>query len=173
MEENSNDAQGKLLTLMESLCTINGAALILTHHFAKGDASAKNAIDRASGGGVFARWGDVMMTFTPHNDESADAMTVSMSLRNFAPVPEFVVKWAHPRWELAGHLDPKDLKTSGPGAPERNSPDDLLRILGDRLLTSSEWEDASGMARPTFYRKRKALLDSGQVQLQSGVFSRT
>ena len=43
MEENSNDSQGLLLAALENICTMNGAALILSHHFAKGDAGAKNA----------------------------------------------------------------------------------------------------------------------------------
>ncbi len=161
MEENSNDAQGKLLTLMEGLCCKSGAALILTHHFAKGDASGKNAIDRASGGGVFARWGDVMLTFTPHEED--EAMTVEMSLRNFAPVRPFVVRWEYPRWTRDGALDPAKLKTSR-GPKEKHKPESVLHALGDVLMGYSEWEKATGMSSTTFKRKRQELLDSGLVE---------
>lgn len=170
MEENSNDAQGKLLTLMEGLCCRNNAALILTHHFAKGDASAKNAIDRASGGGVFARWGDVMLTFTPHEED--DAMTVEMSLRNFKPVEPFVVRWEYPRWTRDKALDPTSLKNSKQRrAPnERHPPDHALRALGDRMLTYAEWLDASGMKESTFRRKREELMNARKVHIQSGLY---
>jgi hypothetical protein len=160
MEENSNDSQGVLLSALEGICNLNGAALAISHHFAKGDASAKTAIDRASGGGVFARWGDVMMTFTPH--EEPDAMTVEMALRNFAPVEPFVVRWEHPVWTRDGQLDPAKLKKHG--RAELYSPDEALRALGDEMLTYSQWLKASGMAETTFRRKSKALQDTGKVE---------
>ena len=160
MEENSNDSQGVLLSALEGLCSLNGAALAVAHHFAKGDASAKNAIDRASGGGVFARWGDVMLTFTPH--EEADAMTVEMALRNFAPVAPFAVRWEHPRWVRDDGLDPAKLKRAG--AKERHSADDAFLALGSGTLGYAEWLNATGMADSTFRRKRDALIAARRVE---------
>ncbi len=166
-EENSNDDQGALLSALEGLCTLNGAALMICHHFAKGDASAKNAIDRASGGGVFARWGDVMMTFTPHEEE--ESMTIEMSLRNFAPVSPFVVTWQHPRWSRSEGLDPAKLKQRG-GSKERHSSDDLLKCLGDKILSFKDWLDASGLTESTFKRKRNELLDDNKIVQEMGLY---
>ncbi len=166
MEENSNDDQGKLLAALESICTLNNSALVLSHHFAKGDASSKNAIDRASGGGVFARWGDVMLTFTPH--EEADAMTVEMSLRNFAPVEPFVVRWSYPRWTTQDHLDPEKLKRRG-GPKEKNTADAALSALGSELMGYSEWLKTSKMSESTFRRKLADLVAAGRV-VQTGTF---
>ena len=160
-EENSNDGQGDLLMSLEEIVTPSGAALALSHHFAKGDPSAKNAIDRASGGGVMARWGDVMMTFTPHAEEGA--MSVEMALRNFAPVAPFVVRWNHPRWARDGQLDPAKLKRSA-GRTETNTADKAMESLGDGLLGWSEWLKASGMAETTFRRKKDALIAAGKVE---------
>jgi hypothetical protein len=167
MEENSNDSQGMLLSALEGLCCLNGAALASAHHFAKGDASGKNAIDRASGGGVFARWGNVMLTFTPH--EEADAMTVEMALRNFAPVAPFAVRWEHPRWIRDDALDPAKLKRAG--AKEKHTPDDALQALGSQALGYCEWQKATKMADSTFRRKRDALIDAGKVE-QVGILYR-
>jgi hypothetical protein len=161
MEENSNDSQGKLLAALEGLCGLNGAALAVCHHFAKGDASMKTAIDRASGGGVFARWGDVMLTFTPHEEE--EAMTVEMSLRNFAPVEPFVVRWEHPRWKRDGELDPAKL-LKRPGRRETHSLADALQALGSGLLGNAEWHKATKMADATFRRKRDELIKAGKVE---------
>ncbi len=160
MEENSNDSQGKLLAALEGLCGLNGAALAVCHHFAKGDASAKTAIDRASGGGVFARWGDVMMTFTPHEED--EAMAVEMSLRNFAPVSPFVVRWDHPRWARDAELDPSKLRKRGRG--EVHTADKALSALGDGLLTWSQWLNAAGMSESTFRRKLGALIEANKVE---------
>jgi hypothetical protein len=152
---------------MEGLCVNAGAALILTHHFAKGDASVKNAIDRASGGGVFARWGDVMLTFTPHEED--DAMTVEMTLRNFKPVEPFVVRWEYPRWQRDGQLDPAALKNSR-GAKERHSPEGALNSLSDSGMMYAEWLKASGLSESTFRRKRQELLDFGKVELRGVLY---
>ena len=168
MEENSNDSQGKLLAALEGLCGLNGAALAVCHHFAKGDASVKTAIDRASGGGVFARWGDVMLTFTPH--EEADAMAVEMALRNFAPVDPFVVRWEHPLWVRDDQLDPAKLHRNRGGATVIHTATKLLEALGSKSLTSSEWQKASGMTESTFLRRKKELEHSGKIERNGPCF---
>jgi hypothetical protein len=167
-EENSNDSQGQLLTAWEGLCGLNGAALLVAHHFAKGDASAKNAIDRASGGGVFARWGDVMLTFTPHQVEGA--MSVEMALRNFPPVPPFAIRWEHPRWTRDFQLDPAKLKKAG--AKQQYSPDEALEKLGTTLMGYSEWRTATGLSDTTFRRKRDQLLETGKIEAVGNLYRR-
>jgi hypothetical protein len=59
-DENSNDGQSRVLSEIESIVNEANAALVIGHHFAKGNASGKNAIDRAAGAGAMARWGDVI-----------------------------------------------------------------------------------------------------------------
>lgn len=167
-EENSNDSQGLLLGALESICTTSGAALVLSHHFAKGDAGAKNAIDRASGGGVFARWGDVMMTFTPHEED--DAMTVEMALRNFAPVDPFVVRWQHPVWARDEQLDPAKLKKAA-GRSETHTPDSAMASLTG-LMGFAEWRKATGMTETTFRRKLRALVEAGKVEQVGTMYRR-
>lgn len=126
----------------------------------------KEAIDRASGGGVFARWGDVMLTFTPHKEE---AMTVEMSLRNFAPVERFAVRWNHPRWTRDDQLNPADLKTRA-GAKEKHSPDEALQVLGSKSLSSADWERATSLPNSTFRRKREALMSAGKLDFVNGLY---
>src|SRR5208282_2790926 len=101
-----------------------------------------------------------MLTFTPH--EEADAMTVEMALRNFAPVTPFAVRWEHPRWVRDDSLDPTKLKRSG--AKQKHTPDDALKALGAATLGYSEWQKATGMADSTFRRKRDALINAGKVE---------
>lgn len=153
MEENNNDHQGLLLTKMEALCGNAGAALMIGHHFAKGSAAEKNAIDRASGSGTFARWPDAFMSLTPH--EAEDAMTVDFALRGFAPVAPHVVHWRYPVWERDDNLDPANLKRAG--AKPKHSPEEALAKLKDGM-TSAEWRKATKMTETTFRRKRDELL---------------
>jgi RecA-family ATPase len=54
-DENAAGDVAALLNSLENLATETGAAIAFGAHFAKGNASAKEAIDRISGSGVFAR----------------------------------------------------------------------------------------------------------------------
>ena len=58
-----------LLNMVENLAVTTGAAVALAGHYAKGNAAAKESIDRISGRGVFARDPDSLITFTKHEEE--------------------------------------------------------------------------------------------------------
>jgi hypothetical protein len=160
-EENSNTDQGRLLSDLESICLEGKSALGLAHHFAKGDASSKSAIDRPAGAGAFGRWPDAVITITPHKEP--DAMVFEMSLRLFAPIEPFVARWVHPRWVRDGKLNAADLQSKA-GAKEKYPSDKVLAALGDKLLGYGEWSKLTGLSDTTFRRKRDALIEAGKVE---------
>lgn len=166
-DENNNKDQGHLLAEAERIVTANGAALVLGHHFAKGDASAKNSIDRAAGAGAMARWGDVIATLSEHEEQ--EAMTLELHLRDFAPVAPIVLRWEQPLWRRDDNLDPAKLKTAGRGddhpAPE------LLGMLKDGM-TNKEWFEASRWTDGTYRRKRDMLTKSKKVICEMGTYRR-
>ena len=107
-DENAAGDVAELLNSLERLATETGGAIAFGAHFAKGNASAKEAIDRISGSGVFARDPDSLLIFTKH--ETEDAFTVEPILRNFPPVRPFAVRWEFPLMVQANELDPARLK---------------------------------------------------------------
>lgn len=107
-DENSAADVGRWLNALEHLGHEAGVAIVWSHHFAKGNASAKEAIDRASGSGVWARDPDALLMMTPHEQE--DCMVLESSLRNFKPVDPFVIRWKYPIWERDVFEDPQALK---------------------------------------------------------------
>jgi len=164
-DENSAGNVALLLNSLEKLATTTGAAVAFAAHFAKGNAAGKEAIDRISGSGVFARDPDSILVFTKHEDE--DAFVVEPILRNFAPVKPFAVRWNFPLFELAEELDPAKLKRAGGRKPE-NTLDDLLKVLPADGLTNADFlaaADKDGISNRTFYRLRKALEKAGKVML--------
>ena len=165
VEENSNDEQGLLLYRLENAVCQSGAALMIAHHFSKGDKSQTKAIDRAAGGGALARWPDVVMTLTEHEEDGC--ATAEFSLRNFAPVAPFVVRWNYPTWTRDGSLNPTKLKS--PGRKEEHSPAELLAKLSDGM-TGREWKAAAGLTDSTFDRKRNALKQQGKIRESSGCY---
>ena len=97
-------------------------------HFSKGNQSGKNAIDRVSGSGVFARDPDTILTLTAHEEPSC--FTLDATLRNLPPMESFVLAcWQYPMFVRDGSLNPARLKTVG--RPATYTPDDLLKALGE------------------------------------------
>ena len=107
-DENANGEIASLMNEFEALAQKTGAAVVVAHHFAKGDSTAKNAMDRMSGAGAWARDPDSIIVLTPH--EEPDCFTVTSILRNLPQHPEFVVAWEYPLMRLATDLNPEALR---------------------------------------------------------------
>jgi len=157
-DENASRDITDLMNILERLALDTRAAVAFGSHFAKGNAAAKNTIDRISGSGVFARDPDTILTMTPH--ETPDAYTLEFTLRNHPPIAPFVVRRRHPLMIPDLTLDPRKLKQIGGRHPE-TSPDEVLALLGNDALSFSEWaakaEEALLISRDTFKRRLKKL----------------
>jgi len=164
VDENKAGDVARLLNHLEHLAVSSGAAVAFGAHFSKGNQAAKESIDRISGSGVFARDPDSLLIFTPHQEP--EAFTVEPTLRNFAPVQPFVVRWEYPLMRRDGELDPTKLKQAK-GRPTTHSEDELFKLLPPTGLTTSEWLSMAdvecGIARSTFHRLRKSLEVNNRV----------
>ena len=107
-DENANGEIAGLMNELEQLAQRTRAAIVIAHHFAKGDSSAKASIDRMSGAGAWARDPDSLVVMTPHEEQ--DCFTVNMTLRNLPRVEDFVVEWIYPIMRVAGELNPEALR---------------------------------------------------------------
>ncbi len=107
-DENANGEIASLMNEFEALAQKTGAAIVLAHHFAKGDSTSKSAMDRMSGAGAWARDPDTIMVLTPH--EEPDCFTVTSILRNLPQLGEFVVRWDYPQMVVATDLNPEALR---------------------------------------------------------------
>jgi hypothetical protein len=143
-DENAAGAVAELLNSLERLAVETGAAVAYGCHFAKGNAAGKDAIDRISGSGVFARDPDSLLIFTKH--EAKNAFTVEPILRNFPPVDPFVVRWEFPLMHPDKALDPGRLKRVTGRKPE-NAPEDLLPLLPPRWTHKRRFPVRSPCAR--------------------------
>src|SRR6266404_1664850 len=112
---------------VEAFAASLSASIAMTHHFSKGNASAKDPVDRASGSGVWARDPDSLLTLTPN--ESEDCYTVSAILRSFPPIPEFVVRWQYPVYTSALEINPENLRTNIGGRPPKYTVQALTELL--------------------------------------------
>jgi hypothetical protein len=149
-DENAAGDVAALLNSLEWLAVETGAAVAYGCHFAKGNAAAKDAIDRISGSGVFARDPDSLLIFTRH--EEPDAFTVDPILRNFPPVDPFVVRWQFPLMERDEELDPAKLKQAV-GKKKEHDPVKLLAAIANNdeqnPISIPQWAERTGTARTT------------------------
>ena len=166
--ESSSWGVGLLCQGIERLMERSGGTIVYAHHFTKGNQSAKKAMDRMSGSGIFARDADTIVTLTEHKLEGCFA--VETTQRNMASTDPFVVEWNCPSMVVRDDLDPADLH-DGKQPNENQTTDFLLSLLKDQPLTVGAWEEAAaagGVSRATFFRKIAKLKGSGEVQQRPG-----
>ena len=166
-DENKAGDIASLLNELESLAVQTGAAVAFGHHFSKGNQAGKESIDRIGGSGVFARDPDAILTMTRHEED--EAFTVDATLRNFPPIPQFVVTRRHPLMVRDDALDPKALRTAG--APQKYSDEDLLSALDDEPLRTMDWFRAVtariGISQGGFLQRRQDLARRGLVRQEN------
>lgn len=96
----------RLMWDLQRISAETGASVIFSHHFAKGDSSEKEVIDRGAGSCGFNRYPDAFMTLTPpprgsvyHSDfHSERLMCAEFVCRSFKQQAARVVKWDFPTW---------------------------------------------------------------------------
>jgi hypothetical protein len=150
--ENAANEVAQLLNAIEELAVRSGAAVAFGAHYSKGNQASKEAIDRISGSGVFARDPDSILSFTKHEED--DAFTVEATLRNFPPVEPFVVRWNYPLMHRDENLDPTKLKQVG-GRPKQYTVEKILEVLRGRKLSTQSWLKRAipetGISKTRFY----------------------
>ena len=171
--ENDTGDIGLMLAEVEAVATETGAAVAFGAHFAKGNAAGKVSMDRISGSGVFARDPDAILTATPHKEEGC--FTVDCTLRDFAQVAPFGVRWTYPRMTRDATLDPLELLQPKTGRPSAYSVQDVLRHIGTDPQSLKAWQgrcqEDGGISRMTFFRLKREALQRGVVtQTESGLW---
>jgi hypothetical protein len=153
--ENDSAIITQLLNDVEAIAVETDAAVLFSSHFSKGDQSEKEAVDRVSGSGAWARDPDSVLTMTPHED--LDSFTVEATLRNLAPIKPFVVKWEYPLFTRQDEADPQKLRRpAGRGRPTEFTEQDILAQMKDKSwragVLQKHCDKEVGMKYASFYK---------------------
>lgn len=173
-DENANGEVADLMNEFEALAQRTGSALVIAHHFAKGDSTAKSAIDRMSGAGAWARDPDSIIVLTPH--EEPDCFTVTSILRNLPQLPEFVLQWDFPLMKVATDLNPEALRrpqSKNKSISDKDFMENIITSEGQffgKIMERAETE--LRLSRATAARFLKRLVTNGLVKHQSGLYWR-
>jgi hypothetical protein len=169
-DENAAGDMGGLFNELERLASDAEAALVVAHHFAKGNAAVKGVQDRMSGSGVMARDVDALMVLTPHEEE--DAFTAEFVVRHFARVQPFAVRWVHPLLTPDASLDPDQLKGSV-GAPKKLTSQDVLDVIGSGYFSRPDLIEKiaaeRGISPATARRRIDEAEKSGKILNSNGL----
>ncbi len=161
-DENSNGEMAALLGEVRGFCEGVEAAVLITHHYAKGNSAAKAAIDRASGAGAIARFADSMLAVSRHTKEGH--FVLETDLRSFAPFPSTVLKWDFP---LLYPVVGEDAKALRGGRPRAAIPAAILPLF-EEGMTRSKWAqaaaDAGVVGFSTAGKLIKAMIDGGDIE---------
>jgi hypothetical protein len=175
--ENSAEEIAVVLAEMESIVREANASLAMTHHFAKGNAAGKDAIDRFSGSGVFARDPDALIVLTEaeESDEQIPVFAMEMTVRSFAPPEPRAIAWQHPTWKLVRKGKVKLKKAAG--RPSKFGPEDLLEGIPEKGIKTKELqtflESEKGISRSKFYELKSEAESKGIIQSRNGLLIST
>jgi hypothetical protein len=177
-DENKAGDVASMLNQLEKIAVKTGAAVVFGAHYSKGNQSLKEAIDRIGGSGVFARDPDSILTMTAHEED--EAFTVDATLRNFAPIKPFVVRWEWPLFYRDDALDPEALKKPrtkvGRPANASDNAEELLELLDGGGLRFGEFqrmaEKELGIKEKTFEKYFAILKRSNRIIKIAGMWTK-
>jgi hypothetical protein len=170
-DENANGDITSLMNEFERLAENTGAAIVISHHFAKGDPAVKDPIDRMSGAGVWARDPDSIVILTPH--EEPGCFAVQMSLRNLPIQPDFVVAWQYPVMVPVTDLDPASIRRRKGRQKVLSDREFVTKVISG---TPQSWgailarAESGGIARTTATRYLKRLSEAGVISSGGGFY---
>jgi hypothetical protein len=171
-DENANGEIAGLMNELEAMAQKTGAAVVVAHHFAKGDSTAKNAMDRMSGAGAWARDPDSIVVLTPH--EEPDCFTVTSILRNLPQLPEFVLAWDYPLMRLANDLNPDALRRPQAKNKVCSDKEFMDAVMTDEGKTFtrivSEAKNTLNMSRSTAQRFLNRLTAAELIRSSGGLY---
>ena len=173
-DENDNADVTDFMNQLAWLARITGSAVLCTHHFAKGNASEKDAKDRGSGAGAWVRAPDTAITITPlAESEGEDCYVMEFIQRNMKRHAPVGVKFEYPVFRLQSGLNVTALREAG--RPKTSTEADVVRLLGDDMLTHGQWlnlADKKGMSERTFNRRVAEAIEAGSVKKQGQYYAK-
>lgn len=161
-DENSASQMTSLFGHLERLANDTGAAVAFSAHFAKGNSTAKAAIDRISGSGVFARYPDAIFVINEFTKGPMQQYSVETILRNFPEIDPFALEWRYPLMRVIP--PPPTMPGIGStGRPTKYNIEDLVAIVGAKRFKTKDWQHNSGMPESTFKGYKRKLIDENRV----------
>lgn len=123
-DENSNGDMGEFMqTIRESFCRQDKTAVMIVHHFPKGDMSRRTSLDKFAGAGAIARDPDALLTITP----KSDGARLDCTTRDFKAGHPLELKIDFPVIDVIGVA-----QQQAPKAPKKDYNAVLRKLVSDQ-----------------------------------------
>jgi hypothetical protein len=153
-DENSNGDVAELYNLLDCVSHKIDCAFACVHHSSKGNQSGKAVTDVGSGAGAQARASDTHLVMRQHEHDGA--VVVDASVRSWAPIKPFCLRWEFPLFNVDETLNPKDLRKENPRARTSSS--------NDGKPTAEEVREAKELAAREKVLKAYGRFPEGETQ---------
>lgn len=184
-DENNAGDMGRFCNLFDELANKTGCSVLFCHHFSKGGAAGKRAIDRASGSGVFARDPDAILTISrlasKKEDDGLPAFRLESALREFPDIKPLNMWFKHPIHVKDDNLADRGMDHAGMPNLEKSSKrthtnDDKIADFENAFEATTENDRTSSVKDMADYLnlsdrsiKNYAKLLSGDYEVKGGV----
>lgn len=161
-DENSASDMANFCNQFDYICKETGVSMVYCHHHSKGNKANINAMDRASGSGVFARDPDAILDMievkTPLdvyiNDPQTTAWKLEFTLREFAKPQPIYMYFTYP----VHTIDTDNTIVQANEKPEKKSKGEKkIEVFEDYVLgceeppTITQISEEFGVTKPTVY----------------------
>jgi hypothetical protein len=148
-EENSNGDMGELMQAIRSrFCNGDKTAVLLVHHFPKGDLTKRAALDRFAGAGAIARDADTLITITPEGD----TFRLEYTTRDYKAGPPMELKMDFPVVDVIGPAEMSNPKAKAQA--NHNLLRDLVKAEGgmDKAALVKKFMAETGCGKSMAYK---------------------
>lgn len=166
LDENSATDMTGFYHLVKAFAKRLNAAVVIVHHFSKGDPSAKMGGDRAAGSRVHRQYPNAYIELIPL--KIPGCYRFEADVRDQPAVEPFALRWEFPLLKQAPDLDVDDVRTVESHDAKRIRKLKLLALLDGKSLARKDWlalARASGIkvGTRTFDRDKEELEVEGMV----------
>ena len=152
-DENRNGEMADLMAVIrEKFCNGSKTAVVLIHHFPKGDMSKRSSLDRFAGAGAIGREADTLVTITPEGE----AYRLESTARNYKGGSPLELKIDFPAVDVTGLAEAISPKAKAQA--NHNLLRDMVRE--ERGLTKADlvrrFMEETGLSKAMAYKAIKA-----------------
>jgi hypothetical protein len=165
--ENDLATIGALFEKLERLARELHSAILLAHHFKKGNSAETAMIDLGAGSGGFGRGPDALIALRPLEEENS--WRCETVIRYLKPIKPFGLRLEFPRLIRDDTLDIDEVKER-PGAQTKYRVEEILALLPQKGFINKEWleetEKKVGCSQKTYRTLRDEALERGLVRAE-------
>ena len=164
--ENDPEAMHSAMHLLRRIAKETEAAVLVSHHFPKGDRSKLQHFDRMSGSSVLSRAPDMLATATRHKEK--DCFALEFTTRHFPDPPPLVMEWRYPHFFSNDDLDPAATAVNKQTLEKQDRLKRLLMLIPPAGVEAGalreEGLEKLGVSVATYHNYLKTLIKGGRIE---------